>query len=284
MPARGGAFWVLIGVGAILRASATIGSCAVATAIVHTLWTDGAGRLVATWYLVLPAFALVVLNGIGLLGELKLCGVAVRVNRRLRRSALPAPARVRSVGQRLGLITTVERAPDDHVFALTYGLWRPRIVLSDGLLARCSDDELAAVLEHEAEHVRARDPLRILLSRFAVLRSPFMPALAHLAQRARCDAELAADRRAACRVGPAVLARALLVASAPPPPLAGGVAAGFGDRDIFEARVQQLEGVRPVWGRPTRRAVAISAGGVLLISWFVVAASLTASLLHPYCG
>ncbi|RBM12183.1 hypothetical protein DI005_33180 [Prauserella sp. PE36] len=174
--------------------------------------------------------------------------------------SVPGTAGLRSLVRRRGLVARVERVSDDRAFALTYGLWRPRIVISDGLIARCSDDELAAVLEHEAEHVRVRDPLRIFLCRIAVLRSLLMPVLAHLAQRARCDAELAADRRAAPRIGPAVLARALLIASAPPVPLAADVISGFGDRDMLEARVLQLEGARVARRRPARRAIAISAG------------------------
>ncbi|PXY16788.1 hypothetical protein BAY59_38135 [Prauserella coralliicola] len=74
MSARGGAFWSLIGAGLLLRTTALIGSCAAITAVLHTLLTGAAGRLVATWYLVLPALALIALNLAALRREIKLSG------------------------------------------------------------------------------------------------------------------------------------------------------------------------------------------------------------------
>src|SRR5215468_2927849 len=45
-------------------------------------------------------------------------------------------------------------------YALTYGMFRPRILVSSGLLRTLSDAELAAVLAREREHLCSRDPLK----------------------------------------------------------------------------------------------------------------------------
>jgi Zn-dependent protease with chaperone function len=55
------------------------------------------------------------------------------------------------------------------VLALTIGLFRPQIFLSDGLLRRLSPEQVAAVLAHERAHRRRRDGLRLA---FATLWAP----------------------------------------------------------------------------------------------------------------
>jgi hypothetical protein len=51
------------------------------------------------------------------------------------------------------------RQPVLRLPAGTIGFWRPRVVLSDELIAQLDATALAAVLAHEAAHVRHRDPL-----------------------------------------------------------------------------------------------------------------------------
>ena len=63
-------------------------------------------------------------------------------------------------------------------FALTYGMVRPRVLISTGLAATLSDAELAAVLSHEREHVRSLDPLKNMLARAIPARHFYLPALA----------------------------------------------------------------------------------------------------------
>lgn len=59
------------------------------------------------------------------------------------------------------------RGPGGDIVAVTLGLWRPRIVVSQRLAGTLDSPALDAVYAHEATHVRHRDPLRILLARFA---------------------------------------------------------------------------------------------------------------------
>lgn len=80
--------------------------------------------------------------------------------------------------------------------AVTMGLLRPRIVVTDALRSALDDGELRAVLAHEAAHARHRDPLRMwLVARLTDLQWPLPSARAR--QRLWLDAlELARDDEA----------------------------------------------------------------------------------------
>jgi Zn-dependent protease with chaperone function len=78
-------------------------------------------------------------------------------------------------------------------FALTYGALRPRVLASTGLAETLTGAELAAVLAHEREHLRGRDPLKNVLARAIPARYFYLPALA--GQQARFTA--GAGRRGA---------------------------------------------------------------------------------------
>ena len=81
--------------------------------------------------------------------------------------------------------------------AVTIGLLRPRVVVTDALRAALEEGELRAVLAHEAAHARHRDPLRMwLVARLTDLQWPLPSARAR--ERRWLDAlELARDDEAA---------------------------------------------------------------------------------------
>ena len=54
----------------------------------------------------------------------------------------------------------------------TVGLLRQRVIVSSAYAAELSDQSLVAALGHEAEHVRARDPLRYFLLDLALALNP----------------------------------------------------------------------------------------------------------------
>ena len=126
--------------------------------------------------------------------------------------------------------------------AATYRLVRPRIVVSTGLVAALSPEQLSAVLAHERAHLRGRDPLRLAVVRRLAVRRFYLPLLSGLRRRFVVGLELAADRAALERVGVAALAGALLrVLDATPP----GLAAGFGEPSALPARLAQMDGESP---------------------------------------
>lgn len=126
----------------------------------------------------------------------------------------------------------------DHEVPVAYclpGLWRPRVVLSRGVLTGLHDDELQAVLEHERAHLEQRHDLVVLP--FVALGATF-PWLAPV-RRAQASVallvEALADDRAARRHDRAVLARALCKVGGGQVPGAGLAAAGDGPGVLVRA-------------------------------------------------
>lgn len=115
----------------------------------------------------------------------------------------------------------------DHALPVAYCLpgLRPRVVLSSGVVALLSDEELRAVLAHEKAHVDQRHDLVVLP--FVALRDTFpaLPGVRTAVREVALLVEMLADDRAARRHPPQALARALYKVGAAPVP-AGGLAAG----------------------------------------------------------
>lgn len=86
-----------------------------------------------------------------------------------------------------------------HAFCL--GFWRARIWLTAGLVNGLTDEELTAVIAHEAYHCRRRDPLRLVISRTLQAAFFFLPLAADLAKLAELQQEVAADRAAVAHIG-----------------------------------------------------------------------------------
>jgi hypothetical protein len=76
--------------------------------------------------------------------------------------------------------------------AFCAGLLRPAVYVSEGALA-AEEGELRAILAHEEQHRRRRDPLRLLLARAAGDALRPLPPFAPLAEREATLADLAAD-------------------------------------------------------------------------------------------
>ncbi len=142
------------------------------------------------------------------------------------------------LGRRRGAWYEME---SDCPLVFTLGWWRPRIYLSSGLRAACSEQDLDIILQHERAHQERRDNLRLLVARLccAILPAP-------LAQRVLSDlqvvTEQACDFRAAERCGEVAVAETLLKikrlllqrpASLPQDAMA------FAERDV-EARIKAL--------------------------------------------
>lgn len=105
---------------------------------------------------------------------------------------------------------------------------RPRVVLSQGVLARLDDAEVAAVLAHERAHLTARHDLVVLP--FVALGATFprLPAVRTARLAVALLVEMLADDRAVRRHDRTVLARALVEVGTAAVP-AGGLGAGGED-------------------------------------------------------
>jgi beta-lactamase regulating signal transducer with metallopeptidase domain len=122
-----------------------------------------------------------------------------------------------------------------------------------------ADEELDAVLVHEAEHARRRDPLRRLVGRAAADVLFWLPLVGWWTRHRLEDAELAADRAAIDRVGRSPLARALRATATPAAPMVGARFGGAG-----AARVTQLLGDPLPPRRPPLAACLLSLLGLIL--------------------
>ena len=162
----------------------------------------------------------------------------LRWTRRLRRGAGALPTRLGHIGDELGLAGRLTFLLTPEPMACCYGLLRPRIAITAGLLDRLDDLELAAVLAHERHHLRRHDPLRLLVLDALAAATCLLPAAATMRQRWEAQIELAADRAAFAVAPRGALAGALLAVLASGAAGAPGVA-GF---SVTEARITHLAG------------------------------------------
>lgn len=155
--------------------------------------------------------------------------------------------------------------------AFCFGLIRPRVAISSGLLERLTPDEQAAVVWHEAQHARVHEPLRCLIGRLTVGTFFWIPALRDLLDRYLLAKELAADSVAMQRTSRRALVGALHEVIAQPSP-----SGAIGVADVAGARIDRL--LEPAAKLPplfTRTRVTIS---VLAIALLGVALAFPAKL------
>jgi Zn-dependent protease with chaperone function len=147
--------------------------------------------------------------GLAIAAVVRVGATFVQAARNLRRSAVAC--------RRLAAGKQDEPAvlPLSEPHAFVAGLFRPRVYLSEGLLATYGAADLEVVLEHERAHVRRRDPLRRLLA--SVTLAFHVPGIASWlsreivrAQEMAADADAAAAVRDAPRVAEALVRMARL--------------------------------------------------------------------------
>jgi len=224
-----------------------------------------------------PALVLLGLFGAGtILGTRTLrrqaAGTARLTRRVHRHTRTPLPARLASMAVAHDLAERVDLIDTPEPCSFTYGLVRPRVAVSTGLLERVDDDELAAVLAHERYHVTNWDPAKVFLTRTLPRAFPYLPVLDALHARYLTSRELAADRRAIDRCGPRPLTGALLKVVAGPEWADLRSAAAIGGDEALEARVTQLERRAEPPAAPLGRArLALSGLGGAALVWSVTA-------------
>jgi len=258
--------WLLVSAGvaaAGLLAAATVlmaGQVAAATlvtALSMCAWSLATTRTVP--------FALVVPIGFEL-ASAAACVFAVLRFRRERRLIRSLPIeRIADDGELAELARSagveLYRAPATRPAAFCFGLARPRVVVTSGLLERLSVEEQAAALWHEAHHARVREPLRCLLARLVTSTFFWLPVLRDLFERYVLVRELDADRLATSATSRAALAGALAKVEAAPA-LAGTV--GFAN--LAETRGDRLADPRsplPLLFRRGRVAISLAAVALL---------------------
>jgi Zn-dependent protease with chaperone function len=186
-----------------------------------------------------------------------LAAAATRALAGLPRVAAPAALMVSAGRSGVGDVVCVD-SPAASAFCA--GLLRPRVFVTSGMVAALADEELDAVLVHEAEHARRHDPLRRLAGRAAADVLVWLPLVGWWTSRRLEDAELAADRAAIGRVGRTPLARALQATAIP----AASATVGVRFDGAGPARVRQLLGDELPPRRPPLAACLLSLLGLTL--------------------
>lgn len=167
----------------------------------------------------------------------------------------PAAPVVAALAHKLDIQARLDVVISTSAEAFCYGLLRPRICVTTGLLHLLSLDELEAVLRHERHHLRRRDPLRVLV--WTAIDGGCWWNKGR-GEQARLRRELAADRAVIAAGGRAALAGALLkLLACSGESLAAGDLA-IGGLSVTDARIDQLLGAgqRPPRRLPSYRRVA----------------------------
>lgn len=177
-------------------------------------------------------------------------------------------------------------ASDRDVIAATIGFIHPRIVLSSRFIAAVDARARRAAEAHELMHVRHRDPLRILLARFATdLLWPMRGARERF-RAWRYALELARDEEAiaGARVRGADLAAAIISAARLHPSYAAAYATLLSDAELLQHRVTWLLSLRRAHVVQNRAASGTGAALVvsLLTFWIALGATAGEALIEPF--
>ena len=101
-------------------------------------------------------------------------------------------------------------------FAAQIGFWQPQLVITQGLLDQLSTAQIEAVLTHEQAHLHYRDTFWFFWLGWLRQLTAWLPNTERLWQELLLLREMRADRWAANRVDPLLLAESLLqMAQAP---------------------------------------------------------------------
>jgi Zn-dependent protease with chaperone function len=154
--------------------------CVLVALVVAEVASDGIGSLSEGGRWTAAVFVAVIGAGavVGLRSFARQLSATRRLARRVAKLTLRAnDARVAAAAKRVGMRRDVALVDSEESFSFAYGAFTPRVVVSSGLVEQASEDELAAVLEHERYHVRNLDPLKVLFARALPPTFFYLPAL-----------------------------------------------------------------------------------------------------------
>lgn len=188
-----------------------------------------------------------------------------RVMRALPMSRVTADSAIgraaRRAGVPLGRLRVVSGLPAP---ALTSGWIAPQVIVSGSLPEELSDDELAAVLGHEAVHLRRRDPLRLFALRALASLLFWLPVLRRLAADLEDEVEITADDAVAEALALPLASAILKLGAAKGPPAA---TVGFQRRDLLPRRIRRLAGEDAAQTTHTSTGSIAIAAAALLLAW-----------------
>lgn len=278
MTRSGRAFGVVLGV-------ASASAAVLALPVVVTLFPEVMRRAVhddgllracaAALYAIgrdLPPLGAFVLSGAaaGIAAAAWRAGVMIRGAERLaaRHVTVPVRGELARAAAGLGLDRRVVCFSSRTPAAYTAGLITPSIWISSAAARTLARDELDAVLRHEREHLRCRDPLRLVLMRTLAAALWPVPLVSELVRRFELATELDADRAALAGPGGVAAVAGALATLGDARPRRSALACW----SMATARVDQLFGEDPFRGAPGPLRAFASSLAVLVLVLAVTAA------------
>ena len=174
-------------------------------------------------------------------------------------------------GLKLERVRVVDGLP---VPAFTSGWIWPRVIVAASLPGRLTDDELTAVLAHEAVHLRRRDPLRLFALRTLASLLFWLPVLRRLAADLEDEIEITADDEVADSLALPLASAVLKLGGGSTAPVPATV--GFQKADLLPRRVRRLAGEDATATSHTSTGSLVAAAAALLLTW-----SSGVMVLHP---
>jgi Zn-dependent protease with chaperone function len=142
---------------------------------------------------------------------------------------------------KLGLQENIHIIDQHTPQAFCFGLRKPKIYISTGLVRMMNKNELKVILRHEKYHLDQRDSLVLILAALVESLFPFFPVISDLIRIYRTDREVEADTIAARgAVDKRSLAEVLTKLLRYEPARHSAFTAGIISEDTFEARIHSL--------------------------------------------
>lgn len=191
-----------------------------------------------------PLFLITLVVIILLIGILTLAVQTLKTRRYIKKNLsrkVLIPSTTKSITQQLNLNGKINIVKDNNKFSFCYGLVKPKICLSTGLLRNLTEDELKAVLLHESYHLKNHDPLKILLGKTSAIMFFFIPLFRDIQNYYAFSKEIAADEVVIKNGNKHSLISVLSKLMISPLPKLAGVAALANMNDL-EKRILYLSG------------------------------------------
>lgn len=111
------------------------------------------------------------------------------------------PEGLRKTAIEMGILDNLICVTEARPLAFTFGLFKPKILISDSLVQLLKPEELRAVLLHEKCHVRKKDPLKIFLLKVLFNKVSRLGLISRLMTYFSVTMELQADKYAQRNLG-----------------------------------------------------------------------------------
>ncbi|MBI4096855.1 MAG: M56 family metallopeptidase [Candidatus Levybacteria bacterium] len=142
--------------------------------------------------------------------------------------------------KKLDLTAKTYLVESEKQFAFCLGIRKPKIYVSNGLLAMLTTQEMEAVLRHEQYHLNNRDTFIMLIASISESLLPFFPLISDLLHNYRIEREIKADAEAIGGLGSEKPLISVLKKLLNTPSLALATTAAIADQDTLEPRIRAL--------------------------------------------